>query len=81
MPAWQHAETLVLRYWKGGGPVGAMPARVVSPAEPVIWVALGTRVKWSGGGRAHDPRGLARGALQQATWPLPTLPADWDRTD
>ena len=48
MPAWQHGETLVVRYWKGGGPVGVMPARVVSPAEPVIWVALGTRVKWSG---------------------------------
>ena len=45
-------ETLVLRYWKGGDPVGALPARVVSTDGPVAWVAPGTPVQWPGvGGR------------------------------
>ena len=48
MGSWKPGETLVLRYWKGGGPVGALPARVVSLDGPVIWVAPGIRVKWPG---------------------------------
>jgi hypothetical protein len=43
-------ETLVLRYWKAGGLVGALPARVVAPDRRVIWVAPGTPVKWPGVG-------------------------------
>ncbi len=42
-------ETVVLRYFKCGRPVGALPTRAVSTDDgPVLWLASGTPAKWPG---------------------------------
>lgn len=52
MLSWQSGETVVLRYFRGGQPVGALPTRVVSSDGPALWLAPGTMVKWPAiGGR------------------------------
>lgn len=46
MSSWQSGETVVLRYFRGGQPVGALPTRAVSSDAPALWLAPGTTVKW-----------------------------------
>jgi uncharacterized protein len=48
---WQPGDSVVLRrYNHRGRPTGALPARVVSRAGPVLWIAGGTASKWPGVG-------------------------------
>lgn len=46
MSTWQPGETVVLRYFRGGQPVGALPTRLVSSDGPALWLTPGTTVKW-----------------------------------
>lgn len=49
---WQPGETVVLRYFKRGRPVGALPTRVVSSDGLALWLSPGTTVTWPAiGGR------------------------------
>jgi hypothetical protein len=42
--SWLPGETVVLRHFNRGRPVGALPTRVVSGDGPVLWLAPGTLV-------------------------------------
>lgn len=74
MAARRLGETVVLRYWKAGGLVGALPARVVAPDGRVIWVAPGTPVKWPGvGGRMIREMSLE----ERFTGPWEAIDSPW----
>ena len=47
MPDGRPGDSVVLRYWNRGRPVGAVPTRLVAADErPVLWLAGGTPVTW-----------------------------------
>lgn len=53
MPPWLQGDTVVLRYFKRGRPVGAVPTRAIEASSDLaLWAASGTPVMWPAvGGR------------------------------
>jgi uncharacterized protein DUF402 len=68
---WQPDETVVLRYFTRGRPVGALPTRVISEGGPVLWLAPGTPVARPG----IEGRGVREVPLEER-YSLPWAPMD-----
>jgi uncharacterized protein len=67
----QPGETVVLRYFSRGWPVGALPTRLVAENGPVLWLAPGTPVARPGIGG----RGVREVPLEER-YTLPWKPLD-----
>jgi Protein of unknown function (DUF402) len=73
---WQPGENVVLRYFKRGRPVGAIPTRLVAMSDgPVLWLAPDTIVVWPAIG-SHRVRDLP--AEERFTAPWEAVAGVWE---